>query len=372
VTNVVYYAQTLLIGAIVLALFWRDGRLSRLHVVAWMVLVVALYRRFGPDEQLLFYSNDQRFYSSVVVATTEIGVPLQPSWWLSFGKPVYTLPATVLHYAGIDPALALKTVSLVSLLLLIRFVGAQLTARGVRFSLVTAYLTALGPIALLYSTLALRETTMMLLATVLLWGRRTDVRLWALIALATLRPHLAAAIAIGLAVAWAMRTPRAQWRVSGAAFRVFGSVLAGYLSYGLGTTILGSGPVSASGHRWGIGPVMQVLSNLVGLQFLAVDESTRALSVVDLVTSRLALSETIVIPVLFTLGALVVFRSPQRRHVAVIIAFGFYVGLVTLTDFNSFRQNIPFMPTFGMLVALEWHARRSAPRPANALVETSG
>jgi hypothetical protein len=117
---------------------------------------------------------------------------------------------------------------------------------------------------------------------------------------------------------------------------------------------------------------VRVLSNLVGLQFLSVDESTRALSVVDLVTSRLALSETIVIPVLFTLGALVVFRSPQRRHVAVIIAFGFYVGLVTLTDFNSFRQNIPFMPTFGMLVALEWHARRSAARPANALVETSG
>ena len=69
-TIAVYYAQTLVIGAIILALFWRDGCLSRLHVVAWMVLVVALYQRFGPDEQLLFYSNDQRFYSSVVVATT--------------------------------------------------------------------------------------------------------------------------------------------------------------------------------------------------------------------------------------------------------------------------------------------------------------
>ena len=113
---------------------------------------------------------------------------------------------------------------------------------------------------------------------------------------------------------------------------------------------------------------MQVLSNLVGLQFLAVDESTRALSVFDLVTSRLALSETIVIPVLFTLGALFAFRSPQRRHAAVILAFGFYVGLVTLTEFNSFRQNIPFMPTFGMLVALEWHARRSVDRRADSLV----
>ena len=363
-----YYAQTLLIGAIVLALFWRDGRLSRLHVVAWMVLVVALYRRFGPDEQLLFYSNDQRFYSSVVLATTEIGVPLQPSWWLSFGKPVYTLPATVLHYAGIDPALALKTVSLVSLLLLIRFVGAQLSMRGVRFSLVTAYLTALGPIALLYSTLALRETTMMLLATIVFWGRRLDLRCWSLIALATLRPHLAAALAFALALAWLMRSPGRHLRVVGSLVRVVGGVLLGYFSYGVGSALLNGGAFPDYEHRWGIEPVLQVASNFVGLQFLTVSDETRELSLAGLALSRVALSETIVIPLLFTLGALVAFRSPQRRHVAVIIAFGFYVGLVTLTDFNSFRQNIPFMPTFGMLVVLEWQARRSVDRRIGSLV----
>lgn len=371
-TITVYYAQTLLVGAVVLALFWSDGRLSRLHVGAWVVLVAALYQRFGPDEQLLFYSNDQRFYSSVVVATTEIGVPLQPSWWLSFGKPVYTLPATVLHYAGIDPALALKTVSLVSLLLLIRFVQRQLVDRGVRPTLVTAYLTALGPIAVLYSTLALRETTMMLLATIVLWGRRFDLRFWSIVALATLRPHLAAALAVGIAVAWLMRPPRPEWRVTGTVGRLVSGVFAGYLSYGAGAAALDSGPVSGTDHQWGIGPVIRVMSNLVGLQFLTVNEETRALSVLDLVTSRLALSETIVIPLTFTIGAIVAFRTPTRRHVAVLLAFGFYVGLVTLTDFNSFRQNIPFMPTFGMLVVLEWHVRRSANRSATQLVETSG
>jgi hypothetical protein len=372
VTIAVYYAQTLVIGAIVLALFWRDGRLSRLHIVAWIVLVVALYRRFGPDEQLLFYSNDQRFYSSVVVATTEIGVPLQPSWWLSFGKPVYTLPATILHYAGVDPALALKTVSLVSLLLLIRFVQVQLADRGVRSGFATAYLTALGPIALLYSTLALRETTMMLLATIVFWGRRLDLRCWALVALATLRPHLAAALAFGLALAWLMRSPRHHMRVAGSLVKIIGGVLLGYLSYGVGSALLNGGVLPGYGHRWGIDPVLQVTSNFFGLQFLTVSDDTRELSLMSLALSRFALSETIVIPVLFTLGVLVAFRSPQRRHVAVIIAFGFYVGLVTLTDFNSFRQNIPFMPTFGMLVALEWRARRSAARPSIALVETSG
>ncbi|MGA0064191.1 MAG: hypothetical protein ACO3IV_02005 [Ilumatobacteraceae bacterium] len=369
--SAMYYLQLALISFVVLGLFWRDGLLSRMHVISWSILVAVLYQRYGAENQLIFYSNDQRYYASIVVAITEIGLPLQPSWWLSFGKPVYTLPATMLHYAGIDPALALKTVSIVSLLLLVRFVNARLTLAGVRPTLVTAYLTALGPIAVLYSTLALRETTMMLLATVVLWSHRFDVRLWSLIALATLRPHLAAALTVGLATSWLLRVPRAHVRVGGSAVRIIGGVLVGYVSYGAGAVLLGNGAPATYGHRWGISPVLQVASNFVGLQFLTVTETTSDFSVWTLLVSRLALSETIVIPVLFTLGVIVAFRTPQRRHVAVLVAFGFYIGLVTLTDFNSFRQNIPFMPTFGMLVVLEWHARRSSRRTI-ALAETSG
>lgn len=367
-----YYAQTLLIGATVLALFWRDGRLTRLHVVAWVALVAVLFRRYGADEQLLFYSNDQRIYSSVVVAITDIGVPLQPSWWLSFSKPVYTIPAALLHFAGIDPGLALKTVSLVSLLLLIRFVQRELADRDVHFGLATAYLTALGPIALLYSSLALRETTMMLLATVVVWGRRVDVRGWSLIALTTLRPHLAAALAIGLALAWLLREPRHHLRVAGASLRIVGGVLLGYLSFGVGSALLNGGIFPKYEHKWGIDPVLRVGSNFLGLQFLTAAEDTRELSLGNLALSRIALSETIVIPLLFTIGIVVAFRNPQRRHVAVVVAFAFYVGLVTLTEFNSFRQNIPFMPSFGMLVVLAWQARRTALRRATELVGTSG
>jgi len=367
-----YYLQVALIASILMPLFWRDGILPRIHVTAWAILVAALYFRYGAERQLLFYSNDQRYYASIVVATTEIGVPFQPSWWLSFGKPVYTLPATLLHYAGIEPGLALKSVSIVSLLLLVRYVNSLLVERGVRPSVFMAYFIALGPIAVLYSTLALRETTMMLLATHILWGKRADLRGWSLVALATLRPHLAAALAVGIAISWLMRAPRRHVRTAATSVRIFAAVILGYLSFGIGSALVNGGRLPTYSHQWGIEPVLRVVSNFVGLQFLAAAEDTRELSLVNLIVSRLALSETIVIPLLFVIGAVVAFRSPQRRHVAVIIAFGFYVGLVTLTDFNSFRQNIPFMPTFGMLVVLEWHARRSAARPANALVETSG
>jgi hypothetical protein len=34
-------------------------------------------------------------------------------------------------------------------------------------------------------------------------------------------------------------------------------------------------------------------------------------------------------------------------------AFSFYLGLVTVTDFNSFRQNVPFMAAFGLVAVIE-------------------
>jgi hypothetical protein len=34
----------------------------------------------------------------------------------------------------------------------------------------------------------------------------------------------------------------------------------------------------------------------------------------------------------------------------VLLAFAVYVSIVTNTDFNSFRQNIPLMPLMGMVL----------------------
>ena len=116
---------------------------------------------------------------------------------------------------------------------------------------------------------------------------------------------------------------------------------------------------SVFGHTWGISPVLRIASNFVGLQFLTVRESTVEFSITSLLLLRLLLSETLLIPVFFTVTVLM-----NRRHTllmqSVVWSFGIYVGIVTNTDFNSFRQNIPFMPVMGLVVLLAWKGQRES------------
>jgi len=118
-----------------------------------------------------------------------------------------------------------------------------------------------------------------------------------------------------------------------------------------------SGIGDVFGHTWGISPVLRIASNYVGLQFLTVRESTVELSITSLLLLRLLLSETIIIPLLLTTVVIL-----TRRHTllmqSVMWSFGIYVGIVTNTDFNSFRQNIPFMPVMGLVVLLAWQEHR--------------
>jgi len=39
---------------------------------------------------------------------------------------------------------------------------------------------------------------------------------------------------------------------------------------------------------------------------------------------------------------------------SVMWSFGIYVGIVANTDFNSFRQNVRFMPAMGLVALLAW------------------
>ncbi|MFZ9805646.1 MAG: hypothetical protein ACO3ER_04795, partial [Ilumatobacteraceae bacterium] len=97
----------------------------------------------------------------------------------------------------------------------------------------------------------------------------------------------------------------------------------------------------------------------VGLQFLTARESTVEFSITSLLLLRLLLSETIIIPLLFTVAVLVTRRHSLLMQ-SVTWSFGIYIGIATNTDFNSFRQNIPFMPVMGLVVLLAWKEHREA------------
>jgi len=58
----------------------------------------------------------------------------------------------------------------------------------------------------------------------------------------------------------------------------------------------------------------------------------------------------VIIPLGFTVVCFLLGHQTTNRHRFTLIAFAVYVSIVTNTDFNSFRQNIPLMPMMGLVI----------------------
>ena len=362
-----YVAQVVLIGCGALLLLARSSLILRLQVVIWMIGVTFLALRFGSTEQLNFYSNDQRYYVDIVSQIALLDVNLDLDWWLSYSKIPYTLPAGILAAMGIAPSLALKANSLLSLLLLTRLVLARLLPQTLRTTLITVFFTACGGIGLFYSILALRETTMMLFATYFLVSKVPATRVATLVLLLLLRPHLAAALLAGtlFVAAWeSMRRHRRESTMSIALLTLL-SVVGGYLLY-MFSQWWQYRLVGAVGHQWGITAATRAASNFVGLQFLTAQSETVEFSLASLLALRILLPETILIPLGFMLALLLRPAATTTIGRTVLVSLAMYIGLVTNTEFNSFRQNIPFMAVMGIVLLNAWtpDQRQSRDTPA--------
>jgi hypothetical protein len=221
-------------------------------------------------------------------------------------------------------------------------------------------LSATTLIGVFFASLGLRDTTMMLFVLWFFISPSTAVKVSTLIGLGLLRPHLAAAVLVGSLVALFLHKVRHKSAAPPLInFTYFAAApVLGYYVYSLGLQFQYS-LSGVFGHTWGISPVLRIASNYVGLQFLTVRESTVEFSIASLLLLRLLLSETIIIPLLFTVAVLVTRRHSLLMQ-SVMWSFGIYVGIVTNTDFNSFRQNIPFMPVMGLVVLLAWKEHRQS------------
>jgi len=130
---------------------------------------------------------------------------------------------------------------------------------------------------------------------------------------------------------------------------IIGSSVIGWWLYSYGVTYT-SGIQGFFSRSWGISIITRIASNFFGLQFLTVRSETVEFSLLSLLLLRLILIETILIPSLFTLRILTRPNSLNQQSMLIATSFAIYVGLVTNTDFNSFRQNIPFMPVMGLSI----------------------
>jgi len=345
-----YTLQVALIAGVSYFFFRDESLVLRLQILAWLVGTVCIAWQFGLVEQLNFYSNDQHYYSEVVKKFSTTGVPWDVDVWLGSKTP-YTVAALPLALAGVHPTLALKTVSLICLLMLTRSVLHTGRSTTLKNQIITLWLTACGSIGTFFSLLALRETMMMFFFHRFVTSQSLATRGVSLIALYLLRPHLAAAVFVAEVAMTAWRLVRGGLKLGAAeslTLIAFGVVL--------GTTLFSWGVGGSSNLRtpfsggWGIPQAVRVASNFVGLQFLTVREETVEFSITRLLLLRLVLNETIVVPVAFTVVCLFFYRQLNDRARFTLLAFTIYSSVVIGTDFNSFRQNIPFMPLMGLVV----------------------
>ena len=368
-----YVVQLLIVGLGILALVWRMNFVYRLQVLGWVLLNFVIFLRYGQSGQLEFYSNDQRHFFAVVESFLSGAVSADIDWWISSARIPFTLPAVLLASAGLDTALALKTTSLLFLLGLTQLVLQHARIRSLTGFVTLVFMTGIAFSGTFFSSLAQRETSMMFFTFLVFVGKSPALRGTSLLMLVLLRPHLAVAIGLGwlCTVLVQQSSRRRNWSPGRAATAIASGSVVGYLLFAMGFQFQ-TGISGVFGHQFGLRPVLRIASNYVGLQFLTAYDTTIEFTLVQLLLGRLLFSETILIPLAFTLLVLTSRdASPVMRWT--LWSFAIYVGLVTNTDFNSFRQNVPLMPVMGFCVvnALQrWWALRVSDDKARTLVET--
>jgi hypothetical protein len=363
VTTLGFVIQLAISALVIIVVCGRNDFVARVYVVAWLVLNFLVVIRYGVDGQLEFYSNDQRYYVNVIDDIITRGLSLDVDWWLTASRWPYTLPASVLSLAGLAPALSAKVVSLLFLLASLRLIRSWVEPRTKGHLLMVFYLTGLGAIGIFFSIFALRETAMMYLTLVIFFGKTPASKAAAILLLFFLRQHLAIAIAVGLIILTVLRRVRTnRWAPLQAVILVVLGNTVGYGMFYLGFQYL-TGTPGFFGHNFGLRPVARIFSNYFGLQFLTAFEESLEFSLTSLLASRLLFSETIIIPLLFTALA-VTSRRFNTLGQSILLAFSIYVGLVTNTEFNSFRQNIPLIPVMGLVVVQQLFSRQSSPTPS--------
>jgi hypothetical protein len=201
---------------------------------------------------------------------------------------------------------------------------------------------------------------MMMLFAYLFFAKKSPaVRASSITILMLLRPHLAIALLIGelvIAVISRLSVRNSLGFFLSPMLCILGVVIGISLVSLSRVGLAGEGGIFLDGYV--LGEIRQIASNFVGLQFLTTGASNVNFSIGSLIALRGVLSETILIPLLFTAVTLLSGPRISRQHSSALVAFTLYVSIATSSDFNSFRQNIPFMPLLGAVIFDVFDKRR--------------
>ena len=350
-----YFIQAILLASSLYFVLLGQSKVSRTVAtvpLVWLVGVSLIYWHYGPIGQWFFYQNDQYFHWKIV--SEGFGSDFNLTFdRLNFYRFPYTAPAFLLSQIGIDPTLALKFTSLVCATSTISLLEKTLRDRGVRYSLVSFWLTA-SPILIFFSLLALRETMMALCVVHLFLGVSHPRKALSLLVLVILRPHLAAAVVIGLAWGWLGSRVPGRWYLSTALATAILPIFLGTIGFSLGNYLIYNLPLRLYQDLLLKEQVVQVFSAFAGLQFFTVAYQTVEFTTRSLLLIRVIFPEIVLVPLFFTVSCFFCTPRTTRLKLSVLATFVFFMAVSSGTEYLSVRQSLPIMPIMGFAALLSF------------------
>ena len=355
-----YSVQTVLLAALLgfLCLRKRTLDLYLFGIISfWVISVIFIYARYKSD-QIYFYSNDQAYHLQIITYYMPIeGFKIGLEELLNRRYPV-TAPTLMISKLGIDIILANKFVQLVYLVLTYSsgrryLVRNQISPRWWHVALFC------GPIIVFNSSLALRDIAIAYFTLLLVLEANPTLRAMGLIGATLLRPHLTISLLVGLIISKLFKKIKRRYFIPALAFFTIATYVLGSYAYFVGATIKDRVPLRAPKEIFAQFKFTRLAANFVSLQFLTLDETIVAASIPALFLSRLVFFDTVLTPVLF----IVILLQPSTRwnelRTSIFFAFIFFYGIISQTEWNSSRQNIPFFVIMGLVTVVGMNSRKA-------------
>jgi hypothetical protein len=204
-----------------------------------------------------------------------------------------------------------------------------------------------------FSFFALRDLTLALFAISYIFERRIQRRAFIIALVFLLKPHLAISLLFGTFALALFRVVRTNLNYYVTFLFLVSSYFLGAVSYSIGTYFKDGFYPGFPRELFSQAKISQLALNFSGLQFFSFVNDPTFPSVTTptylLLLARIVLFDTFLIPLSFIFISVFLLRYLKNESFLLINSFVFYLGLVSQTDFNSTRQNIPFLAVMGIV-----------------------
>jgi len=354
VTSLLSFSLQALLLSVLVIVFCLHKRSLDMYVgavvVFWLLSVVLIYARFG-TEQVFLYSNDQEIHLLILEQyLPNEGIPFNFEKLIAW-RYLVTLPVYFFSLFGLNSVLLLKLQQLVYLIFTYKLGHNFLIRHNIKPKVWHVGLFV-GPIMIFMSTLALRDLAIGFFTALFIIHPHQNQKFIGIIGTFLLRPHLAVALVIGYIVSQIYSYIRPKFYLVSIFILTIAIYWFGTISYFLGSSIQTGTPIGNPINVFTQYKFTRMAANMLGIQFLTLDESVVDASTLTLFLSRLVFIDTWLIPALF-----LVFLVQQSKHFTqlrtqIFFAFIFFYGLTSQTNWNSSRQNIPFLISMGLLAVV--------------------